>query len=139
MIFILDLPDYAIIFNFIKYERLDMKKFILLGFIVLFVQTEAKMLDGIALVVEGEPITTAEIRAIQKSSMKGISIDESSIDKRIEAIASQNKLSVKKMQTILQKQGTRWSKYRDSVKNSLKKGKVLQRKNCHEYSNSKRR
>ena len=41
-----------------------MKKLILLGFITLITFTHAKMIDGIALIVEGEAVTTAEIRAV---------------------------------------------------------------------------
>ena len=43
-----------------------MKKLLLLGFITLMTLSQAKMIDAIALVVEGEPITTAEIRAVQQ-------------------------------------------------------------------------
>ena len=73
------------------------------------------------LLFEGEPITTAEIRAIQtqmsiskqkasslliqdrlqKSAMKDIAIDEGAIDSKISAIAAQNNLTVPKMQKIL--------------------------------------
>ena len=93
-----------------------MKKLILLGFITLFSFAEAKMVDGIAIIVEGEPITTAEIRAIQtqlsvpkqkacdmliqdrlqNSAMKNISVDESVIDSKISTIAAQNNLTVPK-------------------------------------------
>jgi len=101
----------------------------------------AKMLDAIALIVEGEPVTTAEIRAVeqqtgvskqqaidlliqdrlQKAAMKDISIPESDIDKEVERIAKQNGISVKKMQQILKEQGTSWGKYRNSIRTALKK------------------
>ena len=117
------------------------KKLFLLGFLTLFTFLEAKMVDGIAIIVEGEPITTAEIRAIQtqlsvskkqasdlliqdrlqQSAMNTITIDESEIDNKIATIAAQNNLTVPKMQHILKEQGTSWSKYRSSIRNAMKK------------------
>jgi len=125
-----------------------MKKLVLLGFITLFTLSQAKMVDGIALVVEGEPVTTAEIRAVQqqaqvtkeeaidlliqdrlqKAAMKDIHIDEKDIDDKIAGIAAQNNLTVPKMQKILKQQGTSWSKYRSSIRNALKKEKFFQKK-----------
>ncbi len=101
----------------------------------------AKMVDAIALIVEGEPVTTAEIRAVeqqtgvsrqqaidlliqdrlQKAAMKDITVPEADIDKEIERIAKQNGISVKKMQQILKEQGTSWSKYRSTIREALKK------------------
>ncbi len=125
-----------------------MKKLVLLGLITLFTLSQAKMVDGIALVVEGEPITTAEIRAVQqqaqvtkkeatnlliqdrlqKSAMKDIHIDEKAIDDKIAGIAAQNNITVPKMQKILKEQGTSWNKYRSSMRNSMKKEKFFQEK-----------
>ena len=127
-------------------EHTHMKKLILLGCITLFSFTQAKMVDGIAIIVEGEPITTAEVRAIQtqfsvpkqkacdlliqdrlqKSAMKNITIDEKSVDSKIAAIASQNNITVPQMQKILKAQGTSWSKYRSSIRNAMKKEKFFQ-------------
>jgi len=123
-----------------------MKKLVLLGIITLITFTHAKIVDAIAVVVEGEPITTAEIRAIQtqmsvskkeatnlliqdrlqKSAMKDIAIDEAAIDGKISGIAAQNNLTVPKMQKILKEQGTSWSKYRKSVRDAMKKEKFFQ-------------
>jgi parvulin-like peptidyl-prolyl isomerase len=123
-----------------------MKKLILLGFITWLTFSQAKMLDAIAIIVEGVPITTAEIHAIQtqmsiskqkatslliqdrlqKSAMKDIAIDEGAIDSKISAIAAQNNLTVPKMQKILKAQGTSWSKYRSSIRNAMKKEKFFQ-------------
>ncbi len=125
-----------------------MKKLFLLGFLTLFPSLEAKMVDGIAIIVEGEPITTAEIRAIQtqlavskkeassmliqdrlqRSAMKNITIDEADIDSKISSIAAQNNLTVPKMQKILEEQGTSWSKYRSSIRNAMKKEKFFKEK-----------
>ncbi len=123
-----------------------MKKLLLLTLFIFITHTQAKLLDAIAIVVEGEAITTAEIKAIQtqmnvsneqardlliqnrlqKSAMNTISIDETSIDKRVEVIASQNNITLSKMQKILKQQGTSWSKYRSKIKESLKKEKFYQ-------------
>jgi len=123
-----------------------MKKFILLGFITFLTFSQAKMVDALAIIVEGEPITTAEIRAIQtqmsiskkkatslliqdrlqKSAMKDIAIDEGAIDGKISAIAAKNNLTVPKMQKILKEQGTSWSKYRSSVRDAMKREKFFQ-------------
>jgi parvulin-like peptidyl-prolyl isomerase len=123
-----------------------MKKLILLGFITLLTFSHAKMIDAIAIIVEGEPITTAEIRAVQqqmqiskaqatdlliqdrlqKSAMRDITIAEADIDSKIAAIAAQNNLTIPKMQKILQEQGTTWNKYRSSVRDAMKKEKFFQ-------------
>ena len=123
-----------------------MKKLLLIGVITLITFAHAKIIDAIAVVVEGEPITTAEIRAIQtqmsvskkeatdlliqdrlqKSAMKDIAIDEAVIDEKISGIAAQNNLTVPKMQKILKEQGTSWSKYRNSVRDAMKKEKFFQ-------------
>ena len=121
------------------------KKIFLLSFIALITFLEAKMVDGIAIIVEGEPITTAEIRAIrtqfsvskkeasdmliqdrlQQSAMRDINVDPIAIDSKISSIAAQNNLTVPKMQKILKKQGTSWSKYRSSIRNAMKKEKFF--------------
>ncbi len=123
-----------------------MKKLVLLGFITLLTLSQAKMVDAIALIVEGEPVTTAEIRAVQKqmrvskkqatdlliqdrlqkSAMRDVNIAESDIDSKIANIAAQNNLTIPKMQKILQGQGTTWNKYRSSVKDAMKKEKFFQ-------------
>lgn len=146
--FILNLLDYVIIIQFIIETDTPMKKLVLLGIITLLTLSQAKMVDGIALVVEGEPVTTAEIRAVQqqaqvtkeeatnlliqdrlqKSAMKDIHIDEKAIDDKIAGIAAQNNVTVPKMQKILKEQGTSWSKYRSSIRNALKKEKFFQQK-----------
>ena len=123
-----------------------MKKLIIFGIITLLTFSQAKMVDAIAIIVEGEPITTAEIRAVQKqmrvskeqatdlliqdrlqkSAMKDIVIPEADIDAKIAGIAAQNNLTIPKMQKILQQQGTSWTKYRASVRDAMKKEKFFQ-------------
>jgi len=116
--------------------------------VTLTVTMQAQMVGGIACVVEGEPVTTAEIRAIQrqfhlskkeatdllikdrlqKHALKDIVIDETKIDAKIATIAAQNNLTIPKMQKILKGQGTSWTKYRTSIRNALKKEKFYQEK-----------
>lgn len=123
-----------------------MRKLVLLGYITLITLSQAVMIDGIALVVEDEPVTVAELRAVQKqmnvskeqaislliqdrlqkSAMKDIIISETDVDAKIGSIAAQNNLTVPKMQEILQEQGTTWSKYRSSVTDAMKKEKFYQ-------------
>jgi parvulin-like peptidyl-prolyl isomerase len=122
-----------------------MKKQILIFFILLVSLAHAKMVDGIALIVEGEPVTTEEIRLVQsrahvskqqaidlliqdrlqKAAMKNISISENDIDQEISKIAQQNGLTIPKMQQILKKQGTTWSQYRESIRKVLKQRKFF--------------
>jgi len=125
-----------------------MKKLILLGLITLITLAQAKMVDAIALIVEGEAVTTAEIRAVQqqlqvskekatdlliqdrlqKAAMKNIIISEDAVDGKIAQIAAQNNVSIPKMQKILKQQGTTWTKYRSSIKESMKKEKFYKEK-----------
>ena len=125
-----------------------MKKLVLLGFITLLTFSYAKMIDGIAVIFEGEPVTTAEIRAVQqqmqiskkeatnlliqdrlqKSAMRDISVDEKSVDAKIAGIAAQNNLTIPKMQKIIKQQGTSWTKYRSSIRDAIRKEKFYQEK-----------
>ncbi len=125
-----------------------MKKLVLLGLLTFLTFSQAKMIDAIAVIVEGEPVTTAEIAAVrqqmniskkeatdllikdrlQKSAMNSIEIAEDSIDSKIEAIAGQNNLTIPKMQKVLKEQGTTWRKYRESVREAMKKEKFYQEK-----------
>ena len=119
--------------------------FILL--ITLSITLHAKMVDGIALIVEGEAVTTAEIRALktqlrisrneaidmliqdrlQKTAMKDITVPQEDIDKKISEIATQNKLTIPKMRKILAKQGTPWVQYRKNIQEALKKNIFFQK------------
>ena len=123
-----------------------MKKLYLLFLLITITFTEARMLDGIAIIVENEPITLAEIRAVrsqmgiskakaidlliqdrlQKTAMKDIVVPEDEVDSKIKEIAKQNNLSIKKMQKILKRQGTSWVQYRADIRESLKKAHFYQ-------------
>ena len=105
--------------------------------------THAKMIDGLALIVEGKAVTTAEIHAVetqmnvskkeainlliqdrlQAIAMRGINISEKAIDKKIALIATRNNVTVPQMQEILNEQGTPWAIYRNSIRDGLTKEK----------------
>lgn len=123
-----------------------MNRLFLVLFFTLLSLTNAKMVDGIALIVEGEPITTAEIRAIrtnlrlskdkaidlliqdrlQKIAMKDIVVTEEEVDSKIAQIAKENHIGIPKMQKILKQQGTPWVTYRQSVTEGLRKAHFYQ-------------
>ncbi|MDM5272411.1 peptidyl-prolyl cis-trans isomerase [Sulfurovum sp. zt1-1] len=123
------------------------KKIILL-LSLLFAVSEAKVLDAVAVTVDGEAITTAEIKAVreqmniskkeaidiliqdrlQQIAVKDIEIPESDVDKKIAMIAQQNNISVPKMQKILKEQGTSWTQYRSNIRKSMKKEKFFVQK-----------
>jgi len=125
-----------------------MKKLIIIGCIALLTFAQAEMVNAIALIVNGEAVTTAEIRAVQKqmnvskkqatdlliqdrlqkAAMKNVSISEDAVDSKITQIAAQNNLTVPKMQTLLKQQGTSWRKYRRSIKDHMKKEKFYKEK-----------
>jgi hypothetical protein len=125
-----------------------MKKLLLLSLLVFTTLIEAKIYNGVAIVVNGEPITVAEISAVQKqlgvskrdakdmliqnrlqkSAMKNISVSEDEIDKRVDLIAKQNNLSLKKMQSVVKQQGQSWNKFRDQIKISIQKQKFFRTK-----------
>ncbi len=125
-----------------------MKKILFLFFVLLATLAQAKVYNAIAIVVDGEPITTVEISAVQKqlrvskkeaqhmlienrlqkAAMKDISVSEDEIDKRIEQIAKQNSITVKKMQGVLKQQGQSWNKFRDQMKTGIQKQKFFRTK-----------
>jgi len=122
---------------------LNFKKIVFIGFLSLLTFSQAKMVNAIAMTVNGEPITTSEISNLQQKArvtkqqaidlliqdrlqnvaMKKITVDESDIDSKISQIAAQNNLTVSKMQKLLKEQGTSWAIYRKTVKDGIKKQK----------------
>jgi len=135
-----------------------MKKLLILTLFMLTTFVQAKVLNAIAIVVDGEPITTVEISAVQKqlrvskkeaqnmlienrlqkAAMKGIKVSEDEIDKRITLVAKQNNISVKKMQSVIKQQGQSWNKFRDQMKTGIQKQKFFRTniaKNIPEPSN----
>jgi len=110
--------------------------------------SEAKVLDAVAVTVDGEAITTAEIRAVQEQmrvsrkeaidiliqdrlqqiAVRDIQVPESDVDAKIEMIAKQNNITVPKMQKLLKEQGTSWTQYRSSIQKAMKKEKFFAQK-----------
>ncbi|KIM10024.1 MAG: hypothetical protein KU38_08280 [Sulfurovum sp. FS08-3] len=104
---------------------------------------QAEVVNGISIIVEDQPITSAEItgvqramrlskkeatdfliqRALQESVSKDIHVSDDEIDAQIQQISAMNKISIKKMQEILQKQGMKWYDYRQRVQTEIKKQK----------------
>ncbi len=125
-----------------------MKKILFIFFVLLVTLTQAKVYNAIAIVVDGEPITTTEISAVQKqlgvskkeaqgmlienrlqkAAMRDISVTEDEIDKRIKLIAEKNNMSIKKMQATLKKQKQSWNSFRDQMKLSIQKQKFFRDK-----------
>ncbi|BAF71051.1 peptidylprolyl isomerase [Sulfurovum sp. NBC37-1] len=125
-----------------------MNKLILLGLLTLLTFSHARMVNAVALTVDGEAITTNEIKKVQrktgmskqqaidlliqdrlqKEAMKSIKISEETIDAKIAQIANLNNISIPKMQKMLKKQGTSWSKYRESIRQALKKERFFKEK-----------
>jgi len=124
-----------------------MKKAIFLLF-VMTLFANAKMINSVAMSVNGLAITTAEIKAVQKqfrvpknkaidmlimdrvqqSALKDITVLESEVKERISLIASQNNISVEKMKKVLASQGTKWYKYKERIKTVIKKDKFFRDK-----------
>ena len=125
-----------------------MKKLLILTIILFSTLAQAKIYNGIAIVVNGEPITIAEIAAVekqlgvskkeakdmlienrlQKAAMRDIKVSDDEIDSRIELIAKQNNISLKKMQDTIKKQGQSWNNFRDQVKTTIQKQKFFRTK-----------
>lgn len=125
-----------------------MKKIIFTCSILMLTLVHAQIVDGIAMIVNGEAVTTTEIRAVQrqlrvskqkavdlliqdrlqKAAMKEVSISDDSVDKKIAQIAAQNHVTIPKMQKLLKQRGTSWAQYRKSIKSSMKKQKFYKEK-----------
>jgi len=118
---------------------------------ILFFTTllSARMIGGIALSVDGEPITTTEIKrlqtlahmskeeaietlikkklereAIQKS---GIFVNEMDIDNAIANIAKQNGVSVDTLKKEVLKQGISYKQYRQNIATGIQKERLLKK------------
>ncbi|SFV54259.1 Possible periplasmic protein [hydrothermal vent metagenome] len=124
-----------------------MKKLLLLLFIAIGLQ--AQIIDAIAIDVDGEPITTLEIQAVQeKLNMskraaidalikdrleKGaidrahIDISPSEVDAKIEQIAGARGLSKAQMVSALEKKGLTWESYREQLALEMKKEQFFKR------------
>jgi len=113
-----------------------------------FLTAQAQIIDAIAIDVEGEPITTLEIQAVEqklnmskqaavetlikdrleKSAIKkaGIEIPQEAIEAKINAIASAKGLTQAKMREILSQKGLTWESYKEQLKTEMKKERFFQ-------------
>lgn len=119
-----------------------MKK-ILPSLLLSMILAEAQIIDAIAIDVEGEPITTLEIQAVQEkmhmskkaavealikdrleiSALKkaNITISSSEVQAKIQAIASSKGITQEQMKTILLQKGLTWESYVEQLTNTMKK------------------
>ena len=122
-----------------------MKRFIVLLFFI--VKVNAQIIDAIAIDVDGEPITTLEIEAVQaklnmskKASIEAlikdrlekgaiertnITISPEEIDAKIEQIAQVRRLTQEQMREALAKRGLSWESYRKQLEIEMKKEKFF--------------
>ncbi len=123
-----------------------MKRFII---VVLFsiVNINAQIIDAIAIDVNGEPITTLEIEAVQaklnmskKASVEAlikdrleksaiekanITVFPEEIDAKIEQIAQARRLTREQMREMLAKRGLSWDSYKKQLEIEIKKEKFF--------------
>ncbi len=118
---------------------------ILFLLIISFITLDARMIGGVAITVDGEPITTNELRRAQKSGLTreqavdlliqqkleeraikeaGIYVNDLDIDHAIETIAKQNGLSVKQFKEELKKRGMNYRAYRAKLANDIAKERL---------------
>jgi parvulin-like peptidyl-prolyl isomerase len=109
---------------------------------------EARMVGGVALVVDGEPITTNEIKRVQSSGVSkedaieilirqkleenaikraGIFINDLDIDNAITAIAQRNGMDVESFKRELAKQGIDYQTYRKKIAKDMMREKLYRK------------
>ena len=120
---------------------------ILLLLIFTLIEVQAQIIDAIAIDVDGEPITTVEIQAVQskfnmskkaaiealikdrleKSAIEKakITVSAEDIDAKIEQIASARRMSIEKMKKVLTKRGLTWEGYKKQLEMEIKKEKFF--------------
>lgn len=123
-----------------------MKKIILI-LIFAILNINAQIIDAIAIDVNGEPITTLEIEAVQaklnmskKASVEAlikdrleksaiekanITVSPEEIDAKIEQIAEARRLTKEQMREALAKRGLSWSSYKKQLEIEIKKEKFF--------------
>jgi len=115
--------------------------------LMFFTLANARMIGGVAVVVDGEPITTGEIKRFQAISHldkkratdlliqkrleekaikdANIFVNDVEIDEAMSKIAQQNGVSVDKLKKEIQKQGLSMTEYRKNLSDRIKKEKFL--------------
>jgi len=113
------------------------------------INLHAQIIDAIAIDVNGEPITTLEIQAVQaklhmskkaavealirdrleKSAIEkaNIEVTPQEIDEKIKQIASARRLSIDEMKKALAKNGLTWEAYKKQLATEIKKEKFFMR------------
>ncbi len=111
------------------------------------VSSQAQIIDAIAIDVNGEPITTLEIQAVQaklhmskkaavealikdrleKSAIEKANIEVSpqEVEEKIEQIASARRLTIDDMKRALAKNGLTWEEYKKQLTTEIKKEKFF--------------
>ena len=126
-----------------------MKKFLsLLVASILSVYAQEQIIDAIAIDVNGEPITTLEIQAVQKKlnmskkaaiealindrleksaiEKANITVESDEVKAKIKQIASLRGLTQEQMRMALAKQGLTWESYKEQLAMEIKKEKFFQ-------------
>ena len=115
----------------------------------MIISSQAEIIDAIAIDVDGEPITTLEIQAVQKKlnmskraavealikdrlekgaiDKANIEISPSQIDAKIQQIAQARRLSKAQMMSALSKKGLTWEAYREQIAVEMKKEQFFKR------------
>ncbi len=113
------------------------------------ISSQAQIIDAIAIDVDGEPITTLEIQAVQEKlnmskkaaiealikdrlekgaiEKANIEIPPSAIDAKIQQIAKARGLSKSAMQSALTQKGLTWESYREQLSVEMKKEQFFKR------------
>lgn len=108
----------------------------------------AALIDGIAIIVNNEPITTYEIyktskilniseqkaaealidQKLQEAEIKrlGISVDEFELDDAMEKFAKKRGLTLDELKNIITQKGVSWNEYKESFKKELLKKKLFE-------------
>ncbi len=114
--------------------------------LLFFGLVNAKMIGGIAMSVDGEPITIGDIKRFQQSThlskqdainaliqqkleekviaQNGIFVNDYEIERAMENIAKQNGITVAKLQQEVQKQGLSLAEYKNNLAKGIKKEKL---------------
>ncbi len=121
----------------------------LLSFLLILTPGFTKMIGGIAMTVNGEPVTLYEINAMhqrahiskedavnaliqqkieeQEISKNSIYATPEEIDKRIEQLAQQNKMNLSQFKEAVQKEGKSFQELRNDLEKQIKKEKLYQK------------
>ncbi len=121
----------------------------LLSFLLILTPGFTKMIGGIAMTVNGEPVTLYEINTMhqrahiskedavnaliqqkieeQEISKNSIYATPEEIDKRIEQLAQQNKMNLSQFKEAVQKEGKSFQELRNDLEKQIKKEKLYQK------------